>query len=132
MIRKALIFCLVVSLFSFPSQATDEKAREKAALLREIKCPTCQGQSVSDSNADAAREIKSYIEEEFKKGTPVTVIKETLVGRYGESVLFEPPVTLNTILLWGGPFFLFGIFLSVAALKAFRQKREIKGHKKAP
>lgn len=121
---KALQLCFLFSLFCFSGQATDGREREKAAFLREVKCPTCQGQSIADSNADAAREIRTYIEEEFQKGTSVKVIKETLVNRYGEDVLFEPPLRLNTALLWGFPFLIFGGFVGIVASKALRHKCE--------
>jgi cytochrome c-type biogenesis protein CcmH len=74
------------------------------ALSEELRCLVCQNQSLADSNADLAVDLKREVERLMTEGKTDADIKAFLVQRYGDFVLYKPPVQGNTYLLWGGPF----------------------------
>lgn len=81
--------------------ALEQRARD---LSREIRCVVCQSQSVSDSDADIARELRVLIREQIQAGKSDDEIRDYLVARYGDFVLFDPPFKAATYALWIGPF----------------------------
>ncbi len=88
--------------------SSDPKTPEYQARLRalseELRCLVCQNQSLADSNADLALDLKREVERLMTEGKTDADIKTFLVQRYGDFVLYKPPVQNNTLLLWGGPF----------------------------
>jgi cytochrome c-type biogenesis protein CcmH len=66
----------------------------------------CQNQTLSDSNADLAVDLRNQVKAMIEQGQSDTQIKRYMVDRYGDFVLFKPPVQANTWLLWFGPFVL--------------------------
>jgi cytochrome c-type biogenesis protein CcmH len=88
--------------------SSDPKTPEYQARLRalseELRCLVCQNQSLADSNADLALDLKREVERLMTEGKTDADIKSFLVQRYGDFVLYKPPVQNNTLLLWGGPF----------------------------
>ena len=91
--------------------ALEAKAR---ALSAEIRCLVCQNQSIDDSDAELAREMRLLVRERLAAGDDEPEIKAYLVSRYGDFVLFRPPVMPSTYLLWFGPFLL--MLLGAAAV----------------
>jgi cytochrome c-type biogenesis protein CcmH len=81
------------------------KTRLKA-LSEELRCLVCQNQSLADSNAELAVDLKREVERLMVDGKSDADIKTYLVQRYGDFVLYKPPVQSNTALLWAGPFVL--------------------------
>lgn len=81
------------------------KTRLKA-LSEELRCLVCQNQSLADSNAELAVDLKREVERLMVDGKSDADIKTYLVQRYGDFVLYKPPVQTNTALLWAGPFVL--------------------------
>src|SRR5262245_44862887 len=79
----------------------EQRARD---LSREIRCVVCQSQSVADSDADIAREVRVLIREQIAAGKSDQEIRDYLVARYGDFVLFAPPFKASTYALWIGPF----------------------------
>lgn len=79
----------------------EQRARD---LSREIRCVVCQSQSVADSDADIARELRVLIREQIAAGKSDQDIRDYLVARYGDFVLFDPPFKASTYVLWIGPF----------------------------
>jgi cytochrome c-type biogenesis protein CcmH len=88
-----------------PGEALDDPVLEARArdLSAEIRCLVCQNQSIDDSDAELARELRLLIRERMVAGDSDDEIKAYLVSRYGEFVLFRPPVNLATAVLWFGP-----------------------------
>src|SRR5262249_39845013 len=78
-----------------------QRARD---LSREIRCVVCQSQSVADSDADIAKELRAMIREQIQAGKSDQEIRDYLVARYGDFVLFDPPFKATTYVLWIGPF----------------------------
>mgnify|MGYP001191315372 CR=1 FL=1 len=79
------------------------EARLKALSL-ELRCLVCQNQTIADSNADLAVDLRRIVRSQILEGKSDREIKEYLVARYGDFVLYKPPVQGNTTLLWFGPF----------------------------
>jgi len=73
-------------------------------LSQQLRCLVCQGQSIADSNADLANDLKREVRRMILEGRSDGEIKEFMVARYGDFVLFKPPVKGSTYLLWFGPF----------------------------
>lgn len=72
-------------------------------LTHQLRCPMCQNESLADSNAPIARDLRKQIFAMMQQGKSDDEIKEYLVARYSEFVLYEPPLTPGTWLLWFGP-----------------------------
>ena len=81
------------------------EARAKA-LQKELRCLVCQGQSIDESNAPLAADLRRLIRQQMQAGQSDGQIKNFLVARYGAFVLMQPPVRQDTFLLWFGPFLL--------------------------
>jgi cytochrome c-type biogenesis protein CcmH len=77
-------------------------------IYRHIKCPQCQGQSIYDSEAPIAYELRSYVAQAYGQGRSKEAIFSDLRARYGESVLFEPPYGPYTWVLWWAPILFLG------------------------
>jgi cytochrome c-type biogenesis protein CcmH len=83
-------------------------------LIEEVRCLVCQNQSLSDSNAELAQDLRKEIIDMITSGKDNDYIIDFLVQRYGDFVLYRPPLKENTWLLWFGPF----LFLIVGLITA--------------
>lgn len=81
------------------------------ALGRQLRCVVCQNQSIAESNAELAHDLMNEVRTMLRAGKSEAEIVDFLVARYGEFVLFKPPVDARTLLLWGGPFLLAALAL---------------------
>lgn len=90
-------------------------------LTHEFRCLVCQDETVADSNADLAADFRRQIHDLVAAGKTDTEIKDYMVSRYGNFVLYNPPLQMSTWLLWGGPFLLLLIGLAVI-LRVIRQR----------
>ena len=105
MMRALLL--LVVAL---PAWAQDLDHRA-AALERELRCLVCQNQTLAESNAPLALDLRNQIREQLAAGKSDREVVDYLVARYGDFVRYRPPLKASTALLWAGPFlFLLGGF----------------------
>ena len=96
-----------------PAQpASPEAERRLKKLSEELRCLVCQNQTLADSNAELAGDLRNQVIELISSGRSDEQIKSYLVERYGDFVLYRPPVQSNTLLLWFGPFGL--LFAGVA------------------
>ena len=87
-----------------PPQFTDPAEQDRFhKLTSELRCVMCQNQSLADSNAQIARDMRREVLSLMREGHDDAQIKRFLVERYGEFVLYRPEVTSNTWLLWFGP-----------------------------
>lgn len=93
-------------------------------LTHELRCLVCQDETVADSNAELAADFRRQIHEMVAAGKTDAEIKDYMVQRYGDFVLYKPPVQSNTALLWIGPFILLLIALAVVARVVRRRARE--------
>ncbi|HEX9396273.1 MAG TPA: cytochrome c-type biogenesis protein [Burkholderiales bacterium] len=92
------------------SQDIDKRT---AALAQELRCLVCQNQTLAESNAPLAVDLRNQIREQLAAGKSESEVKDYMVARYGDFVLYRPPFKLATLLLWAGPFLLllFGFFI---------------------
>jgi cytochrome c-type biogenesis protein CcmH len=102
----------------FADPAKEAQAR---AFMREIRCVVCQSQSIDESDAEIAAQLRNAIREQMAAGKSPDEIREFLVARYGDFVLLKPPFKASTLLLWAGPFILVAIGLGFILLQ-HRQK----------
>ena len=88
--------------------AVDDPVLEQRAmkLAAELRCLVCQNQSLADSNADLAIDLKNQVRSQIREGRSDAQIREYMVVRYGDFVLYSPPWKPTTALLWAGPFML--------------------------
>lgn len=94
-------FAIAVDEAPLQNPAQEETAR---ALMKELRCLVCQNQSIEDSDADLARDLRRIVRERVAAGDTPDEVKAYLVARYGDWVLLEPPLKGRTIMLWAGPF----------------------------
>ena len=109
--RSLILTCL---LFLVPLMAKavepdeimpDPKLEARArALSAELRCMVCQNESIDESHADLARDLRLLVRERLQAGDSDDQIRAFLVGRYGDFILLKPPFKLETWLLWGAPF----------------------------
>lgn len=84
---------------------SDPKLEQRArGLSAELRCLVCQNQSIDDSNAPLAKDLRLLVRERLKAGDSDDAVRSFLVARYGEFVLLKPPVGMKTLLLWATPF----------------------------
>ena len=96
--------------------------RRYRVLIDELRCVVCQGQAISGSNASLANDLRKKVHDQIKAGWSDDRIRQYMVDRYGDFVLFRPPVQRNTLVLWIGPFAFFGVGLLVWALIVRRRR----------
>lgn len=97
-------------LYQFETEQQRERFRQ---LTEQLRCPKCQNQSIGDSDAPIAQDMRTRTAQMIRQGRSNEEIVHYFVSRYGTFVNYEPPVTAETLLLWGGPglVFLAGLFL---------------------
>lgn len=84
-----------------PDTALEQRARQISGGLR---CLVCQNQSIDDSDAPLARDLRILVRERLKAGDSDAAVRDFVVARYGDFVLLRPPFDARTLLLWGAPF----------------------------
>ena len=101
-----IIFCFVFLFFSSYVLSNENLNYKIKKLTLELRCMTCQNQSVYDSDSEFAKDIKIIVEEKFNEGMNEKEIKLFLTERYGEYILFKPYFNIKNLLLWLFPFIL--------------------------
>jgi cytochrome c-type biogenesis protein CcmH len=110
--RRVALIGLLLSLAmagAAPAVQPDEMLKDSALesrardLSRELRCMVCQNQSIDDSEAPLARDLRLLVRERLIKGDSDQQVLSFLVSRYGEFVLLRPPLEWHTLLLWGLP-----------------------------
>jgi len=126
---RRLLLASAFLLAAFPAFAVnpDEVLADPAleararALSAELRCMVCQNQSIDDSNAELARDLRLLVRERLKNGDSDEAVIDYVVSRYGEFVLLNPRLRGETLLLWGAPVVLF--LAGAAAMVLFVRKR---------
>src|SRR5437764_12089731 len=129
-----LVLSAVLALMPIATSAADAVPTEKdpiaaaraVKLAEKLRCLVCQNQSIADSNAELAQDLRRQIGEQIAAGKSDSEILDYMVARYGDFVLYQPPVKATTILLWGGPalLLLIGVFVLAGILRARRKEAE--------
>ena len=134
MIKKTLIIIISISLIQLfsnnsfavePDEILKNQKQELRArnISKNIRCMVCQNQSIDDSSAPLAKDLRILIRDQIKKGKKDKEIYKFLTDRYGDFILLKPPLKLNTLALWILPF----IFLSIGIFIVFSYNKKSKG-----
>ena len=99
-----------------PLAADPEMEKRVNDITGELRCLVCQNQTIADSHAELAIDLKNQVRDMVKNGQTQEQIVDYMVQRYGDFVLYRPPVKNTTILLWTGPFLLLAIGLIVLVI----------------
>ena len=126
---RRLLLAVVLLLMAAPAFAVnpDEVLADPAleararTLSAELRCMVCQNQSIDDSNADLAKDLRLLVRERITDGDSDEQVLNYIVSRYGEFVLLKPRFSARTLLLWGAPVLL--ILAGGASLIVFARKR---------
>ena len=98
------------------------KEARAQALMETLRCLVCQSQSIADSDAEMAGDMRALVRERIDRGEPPEQVRRWLIQRYGDYVTYDPPFSWITLPLWLAPLLLLGIGLLVAR-RAFRWSR---------
>lgn len=133
--RKLIAATLLIFSCAFSSAGEAQRIGEDPVLeakvqsLAEVlRCLVCQNQNLADSHADLAIDLKNQVRDMLRQGKSEKEIINYMVERYGDFVLYRPPLKTTTWLLWGGPFLLF--FGGLGGLFFFLRRR--RGQTEAP
>ncbi len=120
-----ILFCLSTPThagdvpFEFDDQKLEQRYKD---LIEEIRCLVCQNQSLADSNADLAQDLRQEVQRMILDGQSNAEIIDFLTSRYGDFVLYRPPLKTTTYLLWFGPFLL--LLLAILITINIARKRD--------
>jgi cytochrome c-type biogenesis protein CcmH len=118
--RAAVLLALAAGLAALPAAAQDRPLPDPAAeaeaqaLMRQLRCVVCQHESIGESNADVAIEMRALVRERIAAGESPEEVRAWMVSRYGDWISFAPPARADTALLWAAPL----LFLGLGALFA--------------
>lgn len=138
--RRLLTLCLLAIACAAPLKAkeatpmADEPQVEArlVAIADELRCLVCQNESLASSHAELAEALRNEVRKLIREGKSDAEIKEFLVARYGDFVLYQPPLKISTLLLWFGPALLFVIGLG-ALVRSLRRRNALLGeHDSSP
>lgn len=121
MVKWIAALLMALSLSAHADADLDKRA---AALEEELRCLVCQNQTIADSHAGLASDLRREVREQLAQGKSEQEVLDFMVQRYGDFVLYRPPVKSSTWLLWFGPFLLLvaGAVLLASRLRAARSR----------
>jgi len=114
---------LSAAINTFEFQNAEDEARFKQ-LSEELRCLVCQNQNLADSNAELAMDLRSKVYKMLQTGASNEEIKTYMVDRYGDFVLYDPPVKPSTYILWFSPLLLIAVGLALLIRFIRRRTRE--------
>ena len=105
-----------------PAAADPVLEERMLAITRELRCLVCQNQTIADSTSDLAQDLRAQVRELLRRGDSDAQIRTYMTDRYGDFVLYRPPLQATTVLLWAGP----GLLLAAgtATLWAVLRRRQ--------
>lgn len=106
------------------TQLPDPKQEAEAqALMLTLRCLVCQGQSIADSNAEMAGDMRALVRRQISEGSTPLQVRDWLIARYGDYVTYDPPLSAATLPLWIAPiaFVVIGLWLARASFKQRRR-----------
>ena len=125
-IQFALLLLLFQASFSESIEAKDfeslDQERRYYALIEDIRCPVCQGQSISGSNSNLAKDLREQVRQMILSNKSNEEIYQFMVERYGDFVIFKPPINWKTYLLWFTPM-IFLVFCFIYLIRETKNKR---------
>lgn len=127
--RILLLLLLLAPLTAFSAidayhfDDPEKEARFKV-LVAELRCLVCQNQNLADSNAELAQDMRKLTYDMVQRGDSNEQVVTFMVDRYGDFVMYRPPLRSNTLLLWIGPFIILGIGVFILFTIIRRRGRE--------
>ncbi len=129
--RELLVIVMLMLLASTvwareAAPAADDPALERdvVVIASELRCLVCQNQTLADSNAPLAVDLRNQIREQLQQGKSAREIMAYMVERYGDFVLYRPPMKATTLLLWFGPLLLVVIGMVVMFRRIARRRAD--------
>jgi len=112
-----------------PTAANPELEAKVKRVAEDLRCLVCQNQTIADSNAELAKDLRREVRQMLERGASEAEVREFMVTRYGDFVLYRPPFKYTTLLLWVGPFALLlaGAWILRRTVVARRQARDAAG-----
>ena len=127
-IQFALLLLLIQTTFAESIEAKDfeslDQERRYHALIEDIRCPVCQGQSISGSNSNLAKDLREKVRQMILSNKSNEEIYQFMVERYGDFVVFKPPINWKTYLLWFTPI-VFLVFCFIYLIRVTKTKGTI-------
>ena len=121
-----LAIATAVMAVDAPTVAVDPELEKRVVqIAEELRCLVCQNQNIADSHAELAIDLKNQVRDMVRSGKTDQEIKSYMVQRYGDFVLYRPPVKTSTWLLWVGPFVLLVCSLAFLFLKLRQRGRKL-------
>jgi len=105
-----------------PAAADPALEQRVMTLASELRCLVCQNQTIADSNAPLAEDLRNQVREKMRQGSSDSEILAYMVARYGDFVLYRPPLKLTTVLLWFGPLLLLAGGFAVLLRRVLRRR----------
>ncbi|MBW3759468.1 cytochrome c-type biogenesis protein CcmH [Aeromonas jandaei] len=106
-----------IDVYTFDNDNQEQVFRE---LTRELRCPKCQNQDIADSNAGLAKDLRDKTYQMVRQGKDKDEIVDYMVARYGNFILYNPPLMASTLILWLGPLLVIVIGLGVVVMRSLR------------
>lgn len=129
MLLAAALFVLVplagMAQTAAPMAADPALELRLMTLAAELRCLVCQNQTLAESNAELAVDLRNEIREQMRRGASDQDVIDYLVARYGDFVLYRPPLKANTLLLWAGPAILLLLGLGLLIRTLARRRVQI-------
>ena len=117
----AILAALVLAACAFAAPAEADLDARVHALAQQLRCVVCQNQTLADSQADLAVDLRQQIREQLRQGATEEAVKNFLVQRYGDFVLYRPPLRPLTWLLWFGPLLLLALAAALVVRSRLRR-----------
>jgi cytochrome c-type biogenesis protein CcmH len=108
-----------IDVFEFDNEQQEEQFKELSNTLR---CPKCQNNTIADSNAELAQDLRQKVYEMTKEGKDSDEIVDYMIARYGNFVTYKPPFTLATSVLWIGPLLVVLLGFALIVMKGRKKK----------
>jgi cytochrome c-type biogenesis protein CcmH len=124
LLLAALLAAPLAAQEAAPAAADPVLEKRVTALAEELRCLVCQNQTLAESNAPLAEDLRNQLREKMREGKSDREVVDFLVERYGDFVLYRPPLKATTVLLWFGPLLLLAAGFAVL-LRRVRARRAV-------
>jgi cytochrome c-type biogenesis protein CcmH len=124
LILSALVFNLAHAADAAPAADDPQLDKRVMELAENLRCLVCQNQTIADSPAELATDLKKQIREKIQQGMSDREIINYMVARYGDFVLYRPPLKGTTILLWFGPLLFLAAGLAALFYRVTRRRKD--------
>jgi cytochrome c-type biogenesis protein CcmH len=128
--RLAILILAMLPLFAYAGEAKDLAAdpvleKRMIGLAEKLRCLVCQNESLASSHAELAEDLRREVREQMAQGKNDQEIIDYLVARYGDFVLYDPPMKSYTVLLWFGPFVLLLIGVGMLLYQVRKRRQTV-------